>query len=146
MSTLNAVTSDVRVRTMTDRDVWGVLSHDWAEIADRERVASQRGGRDDASFVAEAGGGIVGFLLARILVVGRPMVTVCQLHLIAVRPDYQHRGIGSMLLDSLHEHCKTEGVPTIRALVHQDDANLLEYFENLGFHPSKKMNLDISCE
>ena len=74
------------------------------------------------------------------------MVGVCQLHLIAVRPDYQHRGIGSMLLDSLHSHCKTQGIPTIRALIHQDETELLEYFENLGFHPSKKINLDISCE
>src|SRR5512147_1214533 len=102
--------SDVIIRFMTDKDVSAVLSCDWAEIVDRDRVASQRGGRDDASFIAEVDGHFVGFLLARILFVGRPMVTVCQLHLISVRPDYQHRGIGSMLLDSLHSHCKTQGI------------------------------------
>jgi ribosomal protein S18 acetylase RimI-like enzyme len=138
--------SDVKMRLMTGGDLAAVLSFDWAEIPDKEMVTSQRGDRLDTSFIAEVEGHLVGFILARIIFVGRPMVGVCQLHLIAVRPDFQQRGIGSMLLDSLHDYCKTQNIHTIRALVNEDDPKLIDYFEGLGFHPSEKINLDIACD
>jgi len=138
--------SNVKIRLMTGSDVSAVLSFDWAEIVEKEKIASQRGGHNDASFIAEVDGHRVGFILARILFVGRPMTSVCQLHLIAVRPDYQHHGIGSLLLNSLHSYCKTQNVHSIRVLVDHDDTELLNYFQGLGFHHSSKINLDMLCE
>ena len=138
--------TDVKTRLMKDGDVPTVLSSTWAEIPEKGMISAQRGGPLDASFVAEVGSRLVGFVLARIIYVGRPMVGVCQLHLIAVRPEYQGRGIGSMLLDSLHGYCKEQGIHTIRALVDRDDSRLIEYFGRLGFHQSDKVNLDISWD
>ncbi len=136
--------ADIKTRRMTDSDLSRILSLDWAEIPEKGMISLQKGGLLDSSFVAEVNNKLVGFVLARTVYVGRPMVGVCQLHLIAVRPDLQRRGIGSMLIDAIHEHCKKEGIHTIRALVNEDDTRLIGYFERLGFHPSKKINLDIT--
>jgi ribosomal protein S18 acetylase RimI-like enzyme len=135
---------EVKTRFMTENDVPAVLSAPWAEIPDKDMISSQRGGPFDSSFVAEVGGKLAGFVLARIMFVGRPMIVVCQLQLIAVQPDYLGRGIGSLLIDALHDYCNFRGIHTIRALVKNDDAKLLEYFDRLGFHQSNKVNLDIT--
>jgi ribosomal protein S18 acetylase RimI-like enzyme len=132
----------VKIRRLALSDVDIVISFDWAKIPDKEMVSSQRGGRFDASFIAEFHGILVGFVLSRIIYVGRPMTGICQLHLIAVRPEYQRHGIGAMLLDRLAVYCKELGIQTMRTIVHKDDAELLKYFRDVGFNPSKILNLD----
>ncbi len=134
--------STVRVRAMTAEDVNSVLSMDWAEIPEKDMVRSQRGGRLDASFIAELEGVLVGFVLARINYVGRPMTGVCQLNLIAVRPDQRKKGVAAVLLDQLQDHCQTRGVNTVRALVDESNQRLRKYFEDAGFKPSNVINYD----
>jgi GNAT superfamily N-acetyltransferase len=131
---------------MTASDVDVVMSLDWAEIPEKEMVSSQRGGRLDASFIAEFQGRLVGFVLARIVYSGRPMKGSGTIHQIVVRPDYQHRGIGTLLLDRLLEHCKAEGIPSIRAFPHRDDVASRKYFEEVGFKPSDIIIYEKSCE
>jgi GNAT superfamily N-acetyltransferase len=136
----------VNIRRMTRNDVDTVISMDWAEIPDKQMIASQRGGPLDASFLAELEGHLVGFVLARFLYVGRPLYGVCQLNLIAVKPEYQHRGISSLLLNKLQSHCKEQGISTMRALVHQDNAELKDYLQKEGFVPSKVLNFERPCQ
>jgi len=138
--------SAVKIRRITSSDVDGIMSLQWAEIPNKEMIYSQRGGRLDASFLAEVEGRVVGFVLARLVYVGRPMVGVGQLNLIAVRPDYQHKGIGRMLLDGLQTHCKGEGIQTMRALVQKDNEELRAYFARAGFSPSAFVNYDKACD
>jgi predicted N-acetyltransferase YhbS len=137
---------DVKVRAMTGRDLSSILSYDWSEIPEKDMVALQLGGKVDASLVAELDQQLIGFILARVVFVGRPMISVCQLHLMAVKPDHQGKGVGSMMLDSLYDQCASNHVSTIRALVKDDDAKLLDYFERLGFHRSHTLNLEIACD
>ena len=134
--------SMVKTRAMTAEDVNSVLSMDWAEIPEIEMVRSQRGGRLDASFIAELEGVLVGFVLARINYVGRPITGVCQLNLIAVRPDQRKKGVAAVLLDQLQDHCKSRGISTVRALVDESNDRLKKYFERAGFKPSKVINYD----
>jgi len=134
--------SMVKIRPMTAPDVDSVLSMDWAEIPEKEMVRSQRGGRLDASFIAELEGVLIGFVLARIIYVGRPMTGVCQLNLIAVRPDQRKKGVAAILLDQLQRHCQARGIGSVRALVDESDRRLREYFERAGFKPSSVINYD----
>jgi ribosomal protein S18 acetylase RimI-like enzyme len=143
---MSAIDSNtVKIRRLTRNDVDMVISREWAEIPEKQMVYSQRGGPLDASFLAEYEGHLVGFVLGRLLYVGRPMIGVCQLNLIAVRPDYQHQGIASMLLDKLQSHCQEQGIQTIRALVHQDNTGLKNYLNKAGFNPSGFINYDMPC-
>jgi len=135
----------VKIRRMVYSDIPKILDIWWANIPRKEMVASQLGGRLDLSFVAEFEGHFVGFILARLIYAGLPMTGVGVIYFIAVRPDYQERGIGSMLIDKLNSHCKSEGIETIRALVPQHDTKIMKYFEKVGFRPSITINFDKPC-
>lgn len=141
MGTLES--TEIKIRRLTRNDVDMVISREWAQIPEKQMIYSQRGGPLDASFLAEHEGHLIGFVLSRLLYVGRPMIGVCQLNLIAVRPDYQHKGIATLLLNRLQDHCRERGIRTIRALVHQDNAALKDYLNRAGFKPSDFLNYDM---
>jgi ribosomal protein S18 acetylase RimI-like enzyme len=135
----------VKIRRMVSSDITPTLGIWWANIPNKEVVASQLRGPLDLSFIAEYEGLLVGFILAKLVYAGMPMTGVGVIFLIAVNPDYQERGIGSMLIDTLKNHCKSEGIETIRALVPQNDARILKYFEKAGFRTSSIINFDKPC-
>ena len=133
---------EVRIRPMVSDDISPTLNIWWASIPEKEMLASQLGGRLDLSLMAEYSGCLAGFILARSIYAGLPMTGVGVIFFIAVNPDYQARGIGSMLIETLKKNCKAQGIRTIRALIPCDDAKTMKYFEKLGFSPSTTMNLD----
>ena len=135
----------VKIRRMVYSDIPHIMDIWWANIPRKEMVASQLGGSLDLSFIAEFQGHFVGFIMARLIYAGLPMTGVGVIFFIAVRPDYQERGIGSMLIDTLKSHCKSEGIETIRVLIPQRDTKIMKYFEKIGFHPSITINFDKSC-
>ena len=136
----------VKIRPMTSDDIDSIMSLQWAQIPQKGLVSSQRGGWLDASFIAELEGRLVGFVLAQLIYVGRPMTGVGQLHLLVVQPEHQHRGIGTMLLAQLQSLCKDRAIAVMRAVVPQDGAQLRKYFEDVGFRPSRFINYDRPCD
>ncbi|MCX7911918.1 MAG: GNAT family N-acetyltransferase [Dehalococcoidales bacterium] len=132
----------VKVRPMTGRDVTPTLNIWWADIPEKEKLASQLGGRDDLSLIAEHGGHLVGFVLARLMYTGVPLTMVCVIFYIAVRPEYRGKGIGSLLVETLKQNCKATGIHTLRALIPREDTRIIQYFTKAGFQPSQIINLD----
>jgi GNAT superfamily N-acetyltransferase len=116
----------------------------WANIPGKEMVASQLGGTNDLSLHAEFEDRLVGFILARLIYAGVPITGTCLVLFIAVHPDFQGRGIGSMLISALKTSCKDKGIDIIRVLVPQYESRLMRYFEKMGFSPSFTINLDSS--
>lgn len=137
--------SAVKIRPLTASDVGWVSSVYWAKIPEKEMVTAQRGGRNDVSFIAEFEGKLVGFILAQITYAGMPMSGAAVIHLIAVQPEYQHRGIGTMLVNELQSLCKERGIPVMRALIPDDDLETTRYFREVGFLPSKSINFEKPC-
>jgi ribosomal protein S18 acetylase RimI-like enzyme len=135
----------VKIRRMVTSDITPTLGIWWANIPNKDVVASQLRGPLDLSFIAEYEGLLVGFILAKLVYAGMPVTGVGVIFLIAVNPDYQERGIGSMLIDTLRNHCKSEGIETIRGLVPQRDARIIKYFEKGGFRTSNIINFDKPC-
>jgi ribosomal protein S18 acetylase RimI-like enzyme len=134
----NAVT----IRPMTTSDIASTLNIWWAEIPGKDILASQMGGRFELSLIAEYEGHLVGFLLARLIYAGLPMTGVAVMFFIAVNPEYQEQGIGSLLIVTLKGNCKAAGIKTVRALVPKDDTRMMQYFKKAGFSPSQIINLD----
>jgi ribosomal protein S18 acetylase RimI-like enzyme len=134
----NAVT----IRPMTTSDIASTLNIWWAEIPGKDILASQMGGRFELSLIAEYEGHLVGFLLARLIYAGLPMTGVAVMFFIAVNPEYQEQGIGSLLINTLKSNCKAAGIKTVRALVPKDDTRMMQYFKKAGFSPSQIINLD----
>jgi ribosomal protein S18 acetylase RimI-like enzyme len=97
------------------------------------------------SFIAEYDGFMVGFVLAALIHAGFPMTGMGVVYLIEVSPDYQKGGIGKMLIEALEEYCKTKGINTIRACVHENDEKMIKYFTKAGFCRSNVLNFDKPC-
>ncbi len=136
----------VIIRPMVHSDIDPILGLWWSSfIANKDMVASQLGGRLDLSFIAEFEGHLVGFILARIQYLGIPITEVCVIHAIVVEPKYRGQGIGSLLINRLKSHCDSKGIQKMRAFVSQNDSELMNYFEHLGFHRSNIINLEQRC-
>jgi ribosomal protein S18 acetylase RimI-like enzyme len=136
--------SEVTIRSLVSSDITPILGFWWSSfISNKEMVASQLGGRRDLSFIANFEGHLVGFILARIEYLGIPIKEVCVIHALAVEPNYQAKGIGSLLMNELKNTCKNRKIPTIRAFVAENDHKLMNYFERLGFQRSNIINMEL---
>ena len=133
----------VTVRPLVRSDVEPVLGFWWSSFIDnKEMVAAQIGGRHDLSFIASSEGHLAGFLLARIVYLGIPIREICVIHALAIEPNYQGQGIGTLLINELKKTCESKGIQTIRAFVSESDNKLMKYFERLGFRRSQIINLE----
>ena len=143
MKTINK--SAVKIRRMVSSDITPILGIWWADIPEKEMVADQLSGPRDLSFIAEYEGVLVGFILAKLEYSGFPMTDKSVLFLIAVNPDYQSSGIGTMLIEALEKHCRSKEIKIIRAIAPKNDKKMIKYFVDKGFSKSDMINYDKSC-
>jgi len=143
----------ITIRRMTRSDIHEVLFLDRIITGQRrdvikyEDIASANPGTPpDMSFVAEIDGKIVGFSINRSTYLMVPLTEVCIIHAILVHPDYRGHGIGRKLLEALLEHCQTEGIGTVRALIPSDNKELQAIFRRQGFQRSHIVNFDRTFE
>jgi ribosomal protein S18 acetylase RimI-like enzyme len=113
-------------------------------ITYRDLIANEPGGPLDLSLVAEAKGKMVGFVLARVEFVYIPLVEVCLIYSVGVDPGYRVRHIGAALVNELIKYCHLQDIPTVRALVAEDNEPLRKFIEYLGFSRSNIINYDKS--
>ncbi len=83
---------------------------------------------------AEIDGKLVGFILAdiRLWEFGRGEKTGW-IKVLGIDPEYQGRGIGRKLGETLLGHFKRKNVKKVRTLVDWYEGNLISYFRSLGF-------------
>lgn len=142
----------VKIRPMTRSDIDDILALDKksdrskSSLTHKDMVTTDPGGPLDMSFVAETGGAICGFAIARLAYVMIPLTGVCILHSILVDPDHQHRGIGVRLLGRIVARCQEEGIGTIRTLIEEKNEELIRFVEPLGFRRSAVLNYDKTFE
>ena len=145
----NVKETEVSIRRMTRNDIHEVLVLDRIirsserDVIGYEDIASANPGTPpDLSFVAEIGDRMVGFSINRSMYLMVPLTEVCIIHAILVNPDYRGRGIGRKLIEALLNHCQTEGIDTVRALIPEDNKELQALFERQGFQRSQIVNFD----
>jgi ribosomal protein S18 acetylase RimI-like enzyme len=135
----------VKIRRIVSGDITPTLGIWWADIPEKEMVASQLRGPLDLSFIAEYEGILVGFILATAVYAGLPMTGTGVVYLIAVNPDYQKSGIGKMLMSAFEKHCQSKGIKTLRAIIPEKDVTTIKYFTKAGFRRSTTVNYDKPC-
>ncbi len=144
--------ADINIRRITRVDIDAVLQLDRkiskgkSRITYKDMVSLDPGGVLDFSFVAEMGGKVVGFILARLMYMGMPFTEFCVIHAIDVSDEHQERGVGRRLVDEVLDKCQSEGVNTIRAIFPEKNEKLRKAAENLGFRRSTVVNYDITLE
>lgn len=84
---------------------------------------------------AEIDGKLVGFVFAEIRLweFGRGEKTGW-IKVLGIDPEYQGRGIGRKLGETLLGHFKRKNIKKVRTLVNWFEGNLISYFKSLGFN------------
>jgi ribosomal protein S18 acetylase RimI-like enzyme len=65
------------------------------------------------------------------------------IHLVAVSPDHQRRGVGRVLvLDAVHR-LRERGVPKLNLQVRSDNAGVVAFYESLGFEVEDRISMGL---
>jgi len=89
--------------------------------------------KDNIFFVALREEKLVGFIYASII-----SQDWCMLDIIAVDPKFQDKGVGSLLLEELHETLKERKISYIQALVRAEFKKTREFWKRKGFKEGKR--------
>lgn len=141
----------ITIRLMTQGDFDGVLKID-GKITGAPRLEYYQlkfeklfGSSDylPTSFVAEAGGAIVGFLMGELYMGEYGLLQeVASIDTIGVDPPCRGKGAGRRLMEEFVDHLRQIGVTRINTLVDWNDAGMIHYFSSNQFSPSRTINLE----
>ena len=107
-----------------------------------KRVVEEHSQRDDeACFVAELNGKIVGFMISYILTAGFGMPKSAWIATLGVDPNFMGQDIGATLAEEILKYYKAQGVENVYTSVRWDSTDLLSFFKTLGFDRSNFINL-----
>ena len=89
------------------------------------------------SLVAEDQGAVVGHIMfSPVSLPGHPRLKIMGLAPMAVTPQLQRQGIGSLLVRAGLEQCRQDGFAAVVVLGHP------EYYPRFGFSPSSRFGID----
>lgn len=107
-----------------------------------KRVVEEHSQRDDeACFVAELNGKVVGFMISYILTAGFGMPKSAWIATLGVDPNFMGQDIGATLAEEILNYYKVQGVENVYTSVRWDSTDLLSFFKTLGFDRSNFINL-----
>lgn len=96
---------------------------------------------EEADFVAELEGKVVGYMICYILQAGFGIEKSAWIALFGVDPKFMGQGIGKKLAETVFEFYKRKGITNIHTSVMWDSTDLLSFFKTLGFDRSEFINL-----
>lgn len=138
----NKAQSEVIIRPMAQDDIEKVLSEDRSTAAGDRCITfatpitvNHLVEETAFGFIAEdqsKGNKICGFLTG--VIRKEPEGTeAAWIHITGVHPDYRHRKIGIRLAEAFFEHCRQQGINSVRINVNWGDASMLTWLGVLGF-------------
>jgi ribosomal protein S18 acetylase RimI-like enzyme len=133
-----------RLKTEDADDIKGISTaitslptdYDFNRMIEEQALRSE-----DASFVAEIEGKVVGYIITSIFSGLFGIKRSAWLSLIGVHPRYMGRRIGERLAEEGFRFCKEQGIKDIYTSVRWDSTDLLSFFKTLGFDRSNFINL-----
>lgn len=96
---------------------------------------------EEACFVAEHEGKVVGFMISYILTAGFGETKSAWIATVGVDPDFMGQGIGAEMARKIFEIYKAAGIEKVYTSVRWDSTDLLSFFKTLGFDRSEFINL-----
>ena len=140
----------VKIRNLKKEDLNAIVEIDQKVLGRNRREYWERkletmdARASQASFVAEAEGQVIGFVLGDVSgwEFGVPD-TIGWIDTIGVDPAYQKQGVATALARELIKNLKLLGVKTIYTLVSWDDWDLLQFLRAMGFARGDMINLEL---
>ena len=109
---------------------------------DFKRVVEDHARRDDeACFVAEREGKIVGFMISYIVTAGFGIAKSAWIATLGVDPNFMGQEIGASLAKEIFKYYQAQGIENVYTSVRWDSTDLLSFFKTLGFDRSNFINL-----
>ena len=96
---------------------------------------------EDASFVAEANGRVVGYMISYLIYGGYGLEKIAWIATLGVDPKFMGMGVGKRLAEEILRVYKEKGTKHIFTAVRWDSVDLLSFFKTLGFDRSSFINL-----
>lgn len=132
--------NQIEIRPMKPDDISEVFEID-RKISGIERAvtyddpfSSDFGGNLEYSFVADIDGRTIGFILASTAYIGEPAVEEGLIQTIGVDPEYQRKGIATILVNAVMDLSKSRGLDKMRIMLKEKDSQLQPLFSNMGFN------------
>ena len=104
-------------------------------------IKEQARNAENANFVAELQGKVVGYMISYILSGSFGMEKNAWIAMLGVDPKFMGQGIGKRLAEEIFEFYQKEGIENIYTSVRWDSPDLLSFFKTLGFDRSNFINL-----
>ncbi len=96
---------------------------------------------EDACFVAELDGRVVGFMISYILTMGFGIAKSAWIATLGVDPKYMGQGLGEKMARETFRYYQSLGIRNVYTSVRWDSTDLLSFFKTLGFDRSDFVNL-----
>lgn len=121
--------------------IQSLIAKSGPEIDFRRTINEQIRRKEDASFVAEIEGKVVGYMISYILYGGFGLENSAWIATLGVDPKFMGQGIGKRLAEEIFEFYRNTGIKNIYTSVRWDSVDLLSFFKTLGFDRSSFINL-----
>lgn len=96
---------------------------------------------EEACFVAEHQGKVVGFMISYILTAGFGEAKSAWIATLGVDPNFMGQEIGANMARKIFDIYKAAGIDNVYTTVRWDSTDLLSFFKTLGFDRSRFINL-----
>ena len=96
---------------------------------------------EEACFVTEHQGKVVGFMISYILTAGFGEAKSAWIATLGVSPDHMGQGIGAGLAEEIFAYYRAQGIENVYTSVRWDSTDMLSFFKTLGFDRSNFINL-----
>lgn len=130
---------DLKIRNFEAKDKDGIdrirqaIEHESGK-ADLKKI-------EEAYYVAEHEGEVVGYILSYILTGSFGVDKSAWIATIGIDPRFMGQGIGKQLADQTLRHFQEQGIKTVYASIRWDAIDILSFFKALGFDRSAFINL-----
>jgi predicted N-acetyltransferase YhbS len=104
-------------------------------------IEEQVNRKEDASFVAEFDGRVVGYMISIVISGGFGIKKSTWIANMGVNPKFMGQGIGESLAKKIFEFSREKGIKDVYTSVRWDSPDLLSFFKTLGFDRSNFINL-----
>lgn len=104
-------------------------------------ISEQVNRKEDASFVAELDGKVVGYMISIVISGGFGIKESTWISNMGVNPSFMGQGIGETMANRIFEFSREKGIIDIYTSVRWDSPDLLSFFKTLGFDRSNFINL-----
>jgi len=122
-----------------------IFTEDCDPLSDRYLGQLLRG-KEFWALAAFANDHIIGGLTAHTLPMTRTESSEIFIYDIAVRSEYQRKGVGRSLLNALCEQASEAGIQEVFVSADDNDVHALDFYRNLGGTPSPVTIFSFSCE